>query len=379
MATWKDDIVQVLKNQGGVAHLSKIFEELETIRKEDLTPNWHRTVQKELERFSSHSDNYEYKEDLFYMAEGKGKGVWGLRKHPMKFFVVFQGDTYEEERDLSCLWAPKLDKRGGEQHHHKRLLDINIGDRVIHLKDRKIMAISTAIRKAYDAECPREFKRQNFSSDGRMVDLELTELDDQINVNDIFDKIRDYLPEKYSPFIKHNGKGNQGYLFEISANIFNIILDTDFDDQSTNSNNANKEPQAPKGESTVNSISVNRRSSAHQQYFKNQLLNHWGIKCVLTGITNKDLLIGAHIKPWTKSNEIEKIDKFNGLPLTPNADKLFELGYISFDNNGNILISNSIDEEDLKSLGINTKTKLNISSEHTKYLEYHRTNKFKKS
>jgi len=60
----------------------------------------------------------------------------------MKFFLVFQGDTYEEEKILSCLWAPKLNKAGHEVHHHRRLLDVDIGDQVVHLENRKIRAIS---------------------------------------------------------------------------------------------------------------------------------------------------------------------------------------------------------------------------------------------
>ena len=66
----------------------------------------------------------------------------------MNFFLVFQGDTYEEEKILSCLWAPKLNKAGHEVHHHRRLLDVDIGDQVVHLENRKIRAISKAKSKA---------------------------------------------------------------------------------------------------------------------------------------------------------------------------------------------------------------------------------------
>ena len=47
-----------------------------------------------------------------------------------RYFLVFQGDTYDEEKQLSCLWAPKKNKSGNEVHHHKRLLEVNEGDRV---------------------------------------------------------------------------------------------------------------------------------------------------------------------------------------------------------------------------------------------------------
>ena len=140
MATWKEDIVQALKNLGGKAHLSAIYKEVERIRgKDNLNPTWDRTVQRELESHSSDSDAYLKKEDLFYMAEGKGKGVWGLRetiKQP-RFFLVYQGTTYKEEKELSCLWAPKFAKGGIEFHHHKRLVEVKKEDRIIHLVNRK--------------------------------------------------------------------------------------------------------------------------------------------------------------------------------------------------------------------------------------------------
>ena len=31
-----------------------------------------------------------------------------------RYFLVFQGDTYDEEKQLSCLWAPKKNKSGNE-------------------------------------------------------------------------------------------------------------------------------------------------------------------------------------------------------------------------------------------------------------------------
>ena len=125
-------------------------------------------------------------------------------------------------------------------------------------------------------------------------------------------------------------------------------------------------------------MKVNVRSSTWQKYFKNQLFKYWGIKCVLTNVQNKDLLIGAHIKPWTKSDDKEKIDVFNGLPLSPNADKIFELGLISFDEQGKLIKSSQLSNDDLSKLNINLDVKLDFKDEHYKYLNYHRLNKFKK-
>ena len=79
MATWREDTIQALKNLGGVAHLSEIHKEVEKLRKGKLNNTWTQTVQRELETYSSDSEAYGGGKDIFYMVEGKGKGVWGLR------------------------------------------------------------------------------------------------------------------------------------------------------------------------------------------------------------------------------------------------------------------------------------------------------------
>ena len=110
---------------------------------------------------------------------------------------------------------------------------------------------------------------------------------------------------------------------------------------------------------------------------KNMLFEMWGIRCVVTGVDQKELLIGAHIKPFSKSDDSKKIDEYNGLPLAPNPDKLFEIGLISFDDEGKILISKQLDDKALTKLSIKRDVKIKIDEQHKKYLRYHRNNKFK--
>ena len=51
---------------------------------------------------------------------------------------------------------------------------------------------------------------------------------------------------------------------------------------------------------------------------------------------------------------------------------MFDKGYISFDNNGKILISKELINYEI--LGIHKNMNVNIEKEHKKYLEYHRNN-----
>lgn len=72
-------IIQVLKNLGGKAKYSDIYNEYERLTGTNLTLGTKAGIRKEIELHSSDSDNYKGTEDIFYSVYGKGKGYWGLR------------------------------------------------------------------------------------------------------------------------------------------------------------------------------------------------------------------------------------------------------------------------------------------------------------
>ncbi len=110
-----------------------------------------------------------------------------------------------------------------------------------------------------------------------------------------------------------------------------------------------------------------------QGIFRKKLLNYWDYSCAISGCAETSLLIASHIKPWRDCSNFEVIDYYNGILLTPNYDKLFDCGYISFDNNGNIILSNKLNEKNLKILGVDKNAKLKrIEEQHKVYLKYHR-------
>jgi putative restriction endonuclease len=102
--------------------------------------------------------------------------------------------------------------------------------------------------------------------------------------------------------------------------------------------------------------------------------------CPITLISDDRLLIASHIKPWVKSNDVEKIDPKNGFMLTPTYDFLFDRGYISFTNDKKIIISPWLSKMTCSKLSIsNDKTYSLLPTEgREKYLEYHRTQLLKR-
>lgn len=101
-------------------------------------------------------------------------------------------------------------------------------------------------------------------------------------------------------------------------------------------------------------------------------------KCQLCLVDKQELLIASHIKPWCKSSSVERTDVNNVFLLCPHHDALFDKGFISFKDNGDILISDNIDTKNRTFLNINQSMKINIKEKQTKYLKYHRENILKK-
>ncbi len=190
MATWKEDIIKALENLGGVAHLSKIYKEVERIREGNLNPTWDRTVQRELETNSSDSDAFKKDrkgDDLFYMAEGKGKGVWGLRNFDdgKLFFGELEnikvGQIFKDRDELSKtrvhgptmsgIWGRESEGAcsivlsggcAGMSYVMEYSKEINPNDEVIEDKGVKVFIDSAAVMYLLGTEM--DYKKEEFSS-----------------------------------------------------------------------------------------------------------------------------------------------------------------------------------------------------------------------
>ena len=102
-------------------------------------------------------------------------------------------------------------------------------------------------------------------------------------------------------------------------------------------------------------------------------------KCRITGVSNPRYLRASHIKPWRKSSDVEKIDGNNGLMLAPHIDFLFDRGFISFEDDGTLIVSTQIEDGTLESWGIPAEVNVGaFSNEQAVYLKFHREYELKK-
>jgi predicted restriction endonuclease len=75
--------------------------------------------------------------------------------------------------------------------------------------------------------------------------------------------------------------------------------------------------------------------------------------------------------------ESEKTDPYNGIFLSKVFDALFDRGLISFEDDGRILISSSLQEEDLGNVRVNPETVIKLDPRQIPYLRFHREKIFK--
>ena len=113
-------------------------------------------------------------------------------------------------------------------------------------------------------------------------------------------------------------------------------------------------------------------SRVGQGFYRQELIKKFDNKCAVTGINVEEILIASHIVPWRHSNDEERLDVENGILLSPLYDSLFDRNLISFEDNGEIIISEKVQDKELISL-LNFNSKIKISEGMKKYLNIHRS------
>jgi predicted restriction endonuclease len=118
-----------------------------------------------------------------------------------------------------------------------------------------------------------------------------------------------------------------------------------------------------------------------QGLFKENVL-HIEPRCRITGVENPTHLIASHIKPWRESSDEERLAGGNGLLLTPSIDHLFDRGFITFGDDGEVLLSPISDPDSLPRMGVRIDRPLltgGFNEDQRHFLDYHRKEIFLKS
>jgi hypothetical protein len=305
----------------------------------------------------------------------------------MKYWWVNQNQTYKAEVGGGFLWSPKTRTDGARNHFYDNMREVEPGDVIFSFCDTRIKAVGIATQVAVSAAKP-DFGAAGgtWSAEGWLVQVEFAEFAKPIRPKDFMAVLRPHLPDKYSP-LQANGDGLQSvYLAGIehpfAAALINVI-GSDYD-AALDSLVSRVTPDEDASGLLLEAKVLERTDIGPTQ--KQQLVNArrgQGLfranvrlhekKCRITQVTDPEHLRASHIKPWKDSTDKEKLDGSNGLMLAPHIDHLFDRGFISFDDNGDLLIATNLTNVVLRAWalvpGINVGT---FNDRQLAYMEYHR-------
>jgi hypothetical protein len=109
-----------------------------------------------------------------------------------------------------------------------------------------------------------------------------------------------------------------------------------------------------------------------QGKYRSALDDRWDHACAVTRCSLRDLLLASHVKPWRSSDHVERLDPANGILLMADIDILFDKGYISFDDDGRMLVSSRLPAAEQRLLGLPRNLKKKLTSGERRYLAHHR-------
>lgn len=310
----------------------------------------------------------------------------------MNYWWVNQGQTHDHEVPGGYLWAPKLDKTGRHRLAYDLMEKLQPGDPVFSYFRGAIRAVGVVMNGAQS--CPRpDFGLANrfWDSDGWLVDVEFEVLAKALDPKTMVDAYKLYGPSSHGP-INAFGRVNMEYLYALPfalglAYLGAITVDINLVREGGMSERfvelkeelMDAEDRLIRGRSDLGptekrALTLARRG---QGFFKNEvsLIEHG---CRLTGLTDRRHLRASHIKPWSESNDSERLNGSNGLLLSPHIDHLFDQGFLSFCRDGRVLRSPRLNEEVEGKWHLDLKVNVGkFTRRQDMFLEYHRDAVFK--
>ena len=298
------------------------------------------------------------------------------------FYWVNQGKTYKEEKEGGYLWAPVKNSNGKSFFYWTNMKKLRPKDLVYNYRKGELIGYCIIKSESYLAPQPEEFSVDvEWEDEGFMADAEYYLFDKPVSALEVYKNIVDLLPSKYGPLnvVQKEGKlkvkANQGYLYELSSEIGESLvgLCKIKGEQSFQSNNSksNDETDYKIPDKTSRTGLVTSRIG--QGEYRRRILKRWGYKCAVNGSKIKEVLIASHIVPWRESTNEERLDVDNGILLSPVYDALFDRHFISFADNGSIVLSKAISKTEFSEIGVNGNERIeNLTDKNKIYLKRHR-------
>jgi len=319
----------------------------------------------------------------------------------VRYWWVNQNRTFRQEIEGGYLWSPKRNKNGHRNPFYEFMREVSPGDLVFSFCDTRIAALGIVSGYCRESPKPEEFGTAgtNWSQIGWRVGVRWQRLSNAIRPKDHIARLRSVLPQQYAP-LTQDGNGLQSiYLTEISpalaSTLFSLIGAevNQVADAGREVSRIERDSPAPERDieewerrievaiDTSTTIPETERTALVQAR-RGQGIFRDNVRsieraCRITHVERMEHLIASHIQPWRDSGNDARLDGENGLLLTPTVDHLFDKGFISFENAGQLIVSPVADPVSLRRMGIDPGARVNVgafSEGQQRFLEFHREN-----
>jgi putative restriction endonuclease len=319
----------------------------------------------------------------------------------MRYWWVNQNQTFRQEIEGGYLWSPKRNANDRRNPFYEFMREVAPGDIVFSFSDTRISALGVVSGYCRESPKPSEFGTAgtNWSQIGWKVDVRWRRLTAPIRPKDHIARLRPELGQRYAP-LTPDGNGLQSiYLTSISVPLASALFAligseatsvADVGLQVAEAERATPAPERDLEEWEQREEAEIERSeqipeterSALIQARRGQGIFRNNVRvveraCRVTRVDRPEHLIASHVQPWRDCSNVQRLDGENGLLLTPSIDHLFDKGFISFENDGRLIVSPVADPQSLRRMGVRTDETVNVgafSSGQREYLQYHREN-----
>ncbi|MCC7461740.1 MAG: HNH endonuclease [Gammaproteobacteria bacterium] len=274
--------------------------------------------------------------------------------------------NFRQEYAGRYLWSPKCNRSGSVNESYANMARVRRGDTVLSCVAGELRAVGIVLAGARAAVRPADHglvESDGSGESGWRVPVRLQLLDEPLRIKEHAAALAAVLPARYSP-IRASGDGNPGvYLAQLTAPMAMLLAEL-LGGQLGRIRAALAQPPAAEWAEAATVVDVEQRRdlapSAREQLlrarrgqgvFRRNVEQHEH-GCRITRVLDRRHLCAVHIKPWHACDEREMLDGCNGLLLAPHVQHLFERGYISFADDGELLVSQRLNPSVLAAWGV---------------------------
>ena len=315
----------------------------------------------------------------------------------MNFWFVVQSTTSHHKGNESYLWSPK--KEGEKQitkPDFENMRRIKPGDVILAYFDKGIQGYGVALTYSYTYLRPPHFKDE-WDKVGWRCDVDFTRFHEKVDYRKHSKDLHAQAFEngEVNPLNKLRVLRQGGFLSRVKPEFVKIIA------QATKHKELlailrGETASIGKGQALdtigyrhalLDDLATrNIKNEYDADSVRDLLRARYGLgvfrehvaqlekSCRITSQIHSYALTACHIKPWRDAANEERLVGANGLLLDPRAARLFNYGFFSFDNNGEIIKSDAlIDDVSLTySLFEKEPKKQTFNADQKHFLQHHR-------